>query len=159
MGLVVCHPELFPNDFGNASTGPQLPAKAVCLSPVRQQIRDYSKRRCSSVSLAGRCPWGFERHASASDAWELSHWLTAPLVTPNASAMSHCLYPFASSSLARLRRISFQSLKTLLCLMPQFWHRHKSLATYATVNRIVGLNYVDIWCDLRRRTDGQFCRN
>src|SRR3990172_210948 len=39
----------------------------------------------------------------------LSHWLTAPLLTPSASAISFCFQPFCFSSQARNRRASRQS--------------------------------------------------
>src|SRR2546430_12804342 len=36
----------------------------------------------------------------------LSHWLTAPSVTPSAAAMSFCFHPCSCSSQARIRRPS-----------------------------------------------------
>lgn len=68
-----------------------------------------------------------------SRAWRI-HWLTAPLLTPNASAMSDCFQPFCLSSHARIRRISRQSCagffsvffittvyNRLLTLFRKFW--------------------------------------
>ena len=42
-----------------------------------------------------------------------SHWLIAPCVTPNASAIRHCFQPFWCSSQARKRRASRQSVGRL----------------------------------------------
>jgi len=66
-----------------------------------------SWERCSGVSR-GEAPGAFLR----SKAWippslaRFSHWLTAPWVTPRASAMACCFQPFCLSSQARRRRPS-----------------------------------------------------
>src|SRR2546421_11413184 len=60
------------------------------------------------------------------------HWLTAPCVTPNASAMSFWLHPCSESSHARRRRHSFQSPRcSSVFLMPPVYH---TLATHVEVS-------------------------
>jgi len=49
------------------------------------------------------------------------HWLTAPFVTPKASAISSCVQPSRLSSSARHRRCSFQSTaRVFLIVIPAF---------------------------------------
>jgi hypothetical protein len=68
-----------------------------------------SRALCSQVNRGGapgdlRC-----RSASISPSLaRFSHWLTAPLLTPRASATSFCLHPFWCNSKARNRRPSRQ---------------------------------------------------
>ena len=48
----------------------------------------------------------------------LIHWLTAPLVTPRASAISFCRQPAWKSAQARLRRSSFQLFGCFFSMWP-----------------------------------------
>jgi len=48
----------------------------------------------------------------------LIHWLTAPLVTPNASAICFCGQPAWYNTQARIRRSSFQLLGSFLAMRP-----------------------------------------
>lgn len=48
----------------------------------------------------------------------LIHWLTAPLVTPIASAICFCGQPAWYNTQARLRRSSFQLLDAFLAMRP-----------------------------------------
>lgn len=69
-------------------------------------------RRCLSAVVSRRLAPGRGRAKSASSPCvraRVSHWLTAPLVTPRASAMSFCFQPLRFRSRACKRRISFQS--------------------------------------------------
>ena len=65
------------------------------------------------------------------------HWLTAPLVTPKASAIRCCFQPCCFRTRARHRRASCQSagLENLIAI-PATYHRQKSLGTYATINSV-----------------------
>src|SRR5437588_5605906 len=68
------------------------------------------------------------------------HWLTAPCVTPNASAMSFWLHPCSESSHARRRRHSFQSPRcSSVFLMPPVYH---TLATHVEVSKNLVCNAV-----------------
>src|SRR6266487_5817328 len=65
---------------------------------------------CSALSR-GFTPWGgCALRASIPPARpRLSHWLTAPSLTPKATAMSFCFHPCSFRFQARLRRSSRQS--------------------------------------------------
>src|SRR5215207_2264466 len=79
-----------------------------------------SRARCSAVSFGVAPAWGRERRpASPSSATRFIQRLTAPLVTPSASATSSCVQPSRLSSRARQRRRSFHSaLWDFLTVMP-----------------------------------------
>ena len=86
-------------------TAPRKPyASGPCSS------RPGSPPRCSWLSLGSR-PGALRRLSPSgpSSLARLSHWLTAPLVIPNAIAMSFCFHPNSLSSQARNRRPSRQS--------------------------------------------------
>lgn len=69
-----------------------------------------SSVRCGIVSLVGPPGRGRAYNASTPLASTADiHWLTAPLVTPNTSAISCWLQPACLRSRARNRRASFQS--------------------------------------------------
>ena len=72
------------------------------------------RARCSCVKR-GVGPGGLRvRNASTPPSLaRFSHWLIAPCVTPNASAMRYCFQPFWCSSQARKRRASRQSVGRL----------------------------------------------
>jgi len=71
----------------------------------------------SAVSRGCRPGAGWRR-SPATPRSRLSHWLTAPGVTPSAAAISCCFQPCCFSSQARRRRPSRQSSWAVLVLMP-----------------------------------------
>lgn len=66
---------------------------------------------CSAESL-GTAPGNGRANKPSGPCWRAAdnHWLTAPLVTPKNSAISHRRQPCWSSVQARKRRDSFQSI-------------------------------------------------
>ena len=98
----------------------------------------YASGPCASNS--GKCwscpaesrgfgppPFRLRSAASPPSLTAVNHWLTAPDVTPSASAIRVWFHPFCFSSQARNRRASRQSLKVfgISCLLsiPRVYHR------------------------------------
>jgi len=70
-----------------------------------------NRRRSAWLSRTGRPVLGGVFRASTPPSWaRLIHWLTAPRVTPNASAISFCCQPDSCKAQARFRRSTFQSV-------------------------------------------------
>src|SRR6266849_1024802 len=84
--------------------------------------------RCSGVSRGVGPAAGWPRKASTP--WvrtRLSHWLTAPGVTPKAAAMAVCFQPCCFNSQARCRRPSRQSSCVVFLLMVAAYHTFTNL--------------------------------
>ena len=89
MVLVVTDMELFLDDLSDAGTGPDSAADAVSLGPVPQELGDHAlllHRQSGPWTEPGM---GQECAEPPSRA-RLTQRLTVSLVTPKASAMSHC---------------------------------------------------------------------
>src|SRR6266851_5303044 len=83
---------------------------------------------CSALSLGCGPGAGWRRNASTpSSRARLSHWLTAPGVTPSAAAMADGFQPCSLSSQARRRRPSRQSSWVVFVLMPPAYHTFTAL--------------------------------
>src|SRR5215472_3784739 len=85
--------------------------------------RSGSWASCSALSLGVGPGAGRRRNASTPPSRaRLSHWLTAPGVTPSAAAMADCFQPCSLSSQARRRRPSRQSSWVVFVLMAPAYH-------------------------------------
>ncbi len=85
--------------------------------------RTGSWARCSARSVGVGPGAGWRRTASTpSGRARLSHWLTAPGVTPSAAAIADCFQPGCASSLARRRRPSRPSSGVVGVLMSPAYH-------------------------------------
>src|SRR5258706_4699492 len=94
--------------------------------------------RANSAGICACCS-GVKRGVGPAARWprkactpwvraRLSHWLTAPGVTPKAAAIAVCFQPCSLSSQARCRRPSRQSSGvTLVLLMPPTYHTFTAL--------------------------------
>jgi len=80
--------------------------------------------RSALLKRKGRPDLGCSWRAASPPSWpRLIHWLTAPLVTPNASAISFCIQPVWYKVQARLRRSVFQFVDlsfTMWSIRPRF---------------------------------------
>jgi hypothetical protein len=104
---MVADPELLTDEVGHATTGPEGAPKAKGFGTFLEQGLKLGELGRSQQR--GRPGAGWERSASTpSRVARLSHWLTAPWVTPKASAMRLCVHPIWCSSQARRRRPSVQ---------------------------------------------------
>src|SRR5258706_1532969 len=82
----------------------------------------------SAVSLGVGPGAGWRRKAAMPRSRpRLSHWLTAPGVTPSAAAIAVCFQPCCLSSQARRRRPSRQSSRVVFVLMPPAYHTFTNL--------------------------------
>src|SRR3989304_5281355 len=82
--------------------------KPKCRAPLASSPGSFSI--CSSLSFGVGPGAGLLRSASPPPSLaRFSHWLTAPSLTPRASAISFCFQLFCFSSQARRRRASRQS--------------------------------------------------
>src|SRR5919106_3744975 len=107
LGGVVLDPEVASDDLGHSGLGPHVAAKAQGLGSLDQQFQQLEPLL---VGQLGPRPGGL-RWCGAwgpSALARLSHWLTAPLDTPRASAMRCWCHPSWNSSQARRRRPSRQ---------------------------------------------------
>jgi hypothetical protein len=105
LGRVVLDPEVASDDLGHPGLGPDVATKAN--GPWASNSSSCS--RCWWANLGWRA--GGLQWRRAWGPWalaQLSHWLTAPLRTPRASAMRCCGQPSWNSSQARRRRPSRQ---------------------------------------------------
>jgi hypothetical protein len=94
LGGMVLDPEVASDNLGHPGLGPDVAAKAKGLGSLGQQFQQLGPLLVGQLG-----PPALARR---------SHWLTAPLVTPRASAMRCWVQPFWNSSQARRRRPSHQ---------------------------------------------------
>src|SRR5258708_10757500 len=97
------------------------PRKPYALEPRSSRTGIWAS--CSAVSRGVGPGAGWRRNASTpSSRPRVSHWLTAPGVTPSAAAMAVCFQPCCLSSQARRRRPSRQSSWEVFVRMPPAYH-------------------------------------
>jgi hypothetical protein len=108
MGWMVPHVKLLVNELCCPPRGPNLLSKAEDLCPLVEQsrhLRQLLSPKLRFSPLATR-----PRNASfPCSRPTLTHWLTAPAVTPSAKAMSFCFHTRSYNSHALNRRHSFMS--------------------------------------------------
>ena len=116
---MVADPELPSDDGRHARGGPDITAKAERLGPCASNTGICA--RCSAVSFGAAPRRGRRFKASSPPSRPRRiHWLTAPAVTPNASAIFCWLHPFAFKAQARSRRSSRHSFaRPVSCAIPQ----------------------------------------
>jgi hypothetical protein len=117
MGGMVRDAKGAPDHRGHPPAGPDLAAEAVRLRSPLHQGGQLSELLWSQPRLAARGGMASQRLYPRVPRARLSHWLTAPAVTPSAAAMSCCFQPASSSSQARRRRPSRQSSCGLFVFM------------------------------------------
>src|SRR5215212_7591329 len=107
---VVDDAELFADDLGYPLARPYVSSKTVRWCSLGQKL---GQSGTFFLTQAGRRP-GSDPTPQALDTFFTSplliHWLTAPLLTPKASAISCCFHPSRWSSQALRRLPSRQSL-------------------------------------------------
>src|SRR5258706_4753234 len=102
------------------------PRKPYASGP--RSTRAGSGATCAALRRGCRPGAGWRRNPSTPCSRpRLSHWLTAPAVTPRAAAMSCCFQPCSFSSQARCRRASRQSSCVILVFMAPTYHRFTPL--------------------------------
>lgn len=113
MSWMVSDPKFSPNHYSHPLTRPHLCSKPVCLSSLSHKLGQFR-------SLIFTQTWRCARRRLVSEGLHalfclarLIHWLTAPSVTPRASAISVCFQPCSFNSKARKRLPSGQSLAWL----------------------------------------------
>jgi len=91
------------------------------LKPKASAPRFSSWGMCALYRVLRRdgAPVGLRRLSASTppSLARFTHWLTAPLLTPNASAMSFCFHPACFSSQPRSRRPSRQSMAQVECVL------------------------------------------
>jgi hypothetical protein len=103
MGRVVPHPKLLFDHVRDPCPCPHRAPKAVCLDPLNQQLRQASP--LISTQAWRRALLAPHRGLSPPSSWAcLNHWLTAPGVTSNSSAILFYSQPCCLISQARKRR-------------------------------------------------------
>ena len=109
LGRVVGHAKLLLNNLGHPPPRPDFPAEPAGRGPRASNSGSWP--RCWSLSWDGP-PGGLRWRKAGMPPRRalLTHWLTAPPVTPRAVAASCCFQPCWTNSQARSRRASFQSL-------------------------------------------------
>src|SRR5918993_130160 len=113
MSWMVSDPKFSPNHLSHPLTRPHLSSKAVCLSSLSHKLGQFR-------SLIFTQTWRCARRRLVSQGLHTLlpgtlhiHWLTAPSLTPRASAISVCFQPSSFNSKARKRLPSRQSLAWL----------------------------------------------
>jgi ketosteroid isomerase-like protein len=111
MCRMVADPKLSSDHLRHSHAGPYLAPEAVGWGTSLQKLRQLGALLFTQARP--RAPGGGWRlkPSTPSCSARFIHWLTAPLLTPNARAMSsRCLQPSCLSSHARRRRPSRQSV-------------------------------------------------
>jgi hypothetical protein len=111
MCRMVADPKLSSDHLRHSRAGPYLAPEAVGWGTSLQKLRQLGALLFTQARP--RAPGGGWRlkPSTPSCSARFIHWLTAPLLTPNARAMSsRCLQPSCLSSHARRRRPSRQSV-------------------------------------------------
>ena len=107
VALVIGDAELLLDDLGHAGTGPDLAAEAVGFRPMREKVGDESPLIRSEF---GGTAVGCASSAAGPSLRAVAiHRLTAPSVTPRATAICRCFQPSCFRCQARIRRHSRQS--------------------------------------------------
>ena len=111
---MVTDAELLADHLGHSRAGPHLSSKAMRAGAPRARSSG-SLARSSSLRRALAPGGGLCLRASTPSSFaRFIHWLTAPLLTPKARAISCCFQPSCLSSHARSRRPSRQSVASWL---------------------------------------------
>jgi hypothetical protein len=112
MPRMIADSKLPSDHYGHSLTRPRFSPKAVSLGSLCQKL-GYPG---ALIFAQAGCRSGWRLETQASTPCSLArfiHWLTAPSVTPRASAISFCFQPCSFSSKARRRLPSRQLLAWL----------------------------------------------
>jgi hypothetical protein len=103
---VVDNPKLLSDHFSHPLARPHIPPKTVRFGSSCQKLGQFGALLLAEEGVEGLCL----KPSTPSSLARFIHWLTAPSVTPRASAISVCFQPRSFSSKARKRLPSRQSL-------------------------------------------------